>query len=72
MTILMSSSWTTFHDCVAWRSIAIAPPCPNMGKTLLGIASHIYYHQMDIKLQAYDLLKIFSFMHYHGKVPNPT
>jgi hypothetical protein len=35
--------------------LRIAPPYSTMGETLEEISSYVHYHQMDTKLQAYDI-----------------
>jgi hypothetical protein len=35
--------------------LRIAPPYSTMGETLVEISSHVYYHQMDIEIQANDI-----------------
>jgi hypothetical protein len=48
-------------DYLSWlrlpsEVLRIAPPYCTMGETLVEISSHVHYHQMDIELQANDIL----------------
>jgi hypothetical protein len=58
MTIVISSSWITIPDCTYWLNLVDCSLYSNMGKTLLEISSHIHYHQMDGKIQSYDIFEI--------------
>ena len=44
MTILSSSSWTTFLDCDGMTKTSKLLPS-TMSEPLLGTSSHVYYHQ---------------------------
>ena len=64
---LIISSWITFLDhAPLGEDLMIAPPYATMGETLLSTSSLGHYLQMGGKLQAYDLLEMFTLnLHYH-------
>ena len=67
MTILSSSSWNTFLDCARLLLLdedSTSSPILNMEKPHLGTSSHIHYHQIYGKLQAYSLFEM-SILNLH-------
>jgi hypothetical protein len=58
MKILSPSSWTVFLDCTCSVKSCGLLPILHYGRDSSRIYSRVHYHQMDTKLQAYDIFEI--------------